>query len=586
MSDPYLQFDFAHSKNPLPLCFSRPKKIITTHKIDEVIPAIQKVEEAVEDGCYAAGYLTYEAAGAFNPLLAVYRKGKMPYLWFGIFDEPSRSRKKEQKRSIFQVLKWQPMLDKQSYIESIQKIKEAIQHGETYQVNYTIPFRASFDGDDYAFYQQLRRAQNRGYHAYLDTGRFQILSASPELFFHWSGKQIMTRPMKGTQERGKSFTEDLKNERQLYHSEKDRSENAIAVDLLRNDLACIAEEGSIEVPALFEIEKYATVFQMTSTITAQVKSNTTFEQILTALLPCGSVTGAPKISTMKKISELEVSPREVYCGAIGYITPEKEAIFNVPIRTVIVDRLAKTADYRVGGGVTWDSSVEGEYEEALSKAMILKESFPSSFSLLESLRLKDGEWYLLERHLKRLQESAEYFDFRIPIGTIALKLKDYAERNSKGTYKVRLLVHRDGTIQIDKELLLNAEEKVYPVRLAARPISKEDRFLYHKTTNRKMLEVRKNDYSDVFDVLMWNEEGELTEFTIGNLVVELDGEKWTPTLSSGLLAGTFREELLANGEIRERVLTKKDLKKCTQIWLINSVRGWVPVKLLTESISL
>lgn len=583
---PYLQFDFVNPKNrefhDLTICLSDPKNVITAYKMEEVIPAIQKIEKAVDEGYYAAGYLTYEAASAFHPLFTVHCYGDMPLLWFGLFDQPSQ-RRRGSKESSFKVSKWRPLIDKLRYEESIHRIKEAIHNGETYQVNYTMPLQASFDGDGYAFYQQLRQAQNKGYHAYLDTGRFEILSISPEVFFYWDGEEILTRPMKGTMKRGRSYTEDRKNEKWLYDSEKNRAENAMIVDLLRNDLASIAKAGSVKVASLFDIESYATVFQMTSTITAITKPQTTLEQVFRALFPSGSITGAPKISTMKKIAELEDGPREVYCGAIGYMTPKKEVIFNVPIRTVIIDRKANMANYRVGGGITWDSSVEGEYEEALHKAMILNDVFPSSFALLESMLLKDGEWFLLERHLKRLQLSAAYFDFRISIREIKRRLKDWAKCYSKGAYKVRLLVHQDGSIQIEKDVLLNFKEKVYPVRLARRPISKENRFLYHKTTNRMEIESIRNEYTDVFDVLMWNEEGELTEFSIGNLVVELNGEKWTPPLSSGLLAGTFREELLEKGEVRERVLTKDDLKRCTQLWLINSVRGWVSVKLLKNS---
>lgn len=583
MSQTYLEFRFVSKPLAIDLsvCFSHPKKVIIAHHLEDVIPAIREVENEVEKGYYAAGYLTYESAKAFNPLLAVQHKGEMPYCWFGVFESPMEMGQKKPKGS-FQVSNWKPLIDKNRYFKAINQIKEAIHRGETYQVNYTMPLQASFKGDEFAFYQQLRGMQKKGFHGYLDTGRFRILSLSPELFFYWKGQRIVTRPMKGTRPRGRFLAEDLQYAQELYDSIKDRAENAMIVDLLRNDLASIAEEGSVKVPAIFSIERYPTVYQMTSTITANTRQNTTLVEVFRALFPCGSITGAPKISTMRTIASLEMGPREVYCGAIGLVMPGKEAIFNVPIRTVLVDSQSKVATYHVGGGVTWDSSVDGEYEEALTKAKILKGSDPLSFSLLESILLKDGEWYLLGRHLKRLKNSAKYFGFQVSLQEIERELNEYAKRHSYGTYKVRLLAHKDGGFQIQKEVLSSVKEKVYPVCLASRPVSKEDRFLYHKTTNRKVLEDRKNEYADVFDVLMWNEEEELTEFTIGNLVVELEGQKWTPPLSSGLLAGTFREELLEKGEIQEGVLRKKDLKHCTKLWLINSVRGWVPVELVSH----
>lgn len=583
MSQTYLEFRFVSEPLAIDLsvCFSHPKKVIIAHHLEDVIPAIREVENEVEKGYYAAGYLTYESAKAFNPLLAVHHKGKMPYCWFGVFDGPKETSQKKPEGS-FQVSDWESLIDKKHYLEAMNRIKEAIHRGETYQVNYTMPLQASFKGDDFAFYQQLRGMQEKGFHGYLNTGRFRILSLSPELFFHWKGQRIVTRPMKGTRPRGRFLAEDLRYAKELYDSMKDRAENAMIVDLLRNDLSSIAEKGSVKVPAVFSIERYPTVYQMTSTVIANTRPHTMLVDVFRALFPCGSITGAPKISTMRTIASLEKGPREVYCGAIGLVMPEKEAIFNVPIRTAIIDSQSKVVTYHVGGGVTWDSSVDGEYEEALTKARILKGSDPLSFSLLESILLKDGKWYLLRRHLNRLKNSAKYFGFQVSLREIERELNEYAKRHSYGTYKVRLLVHQDGSIQIKKEVLAIVQEKVYAVCLASRPISKEDRFLYHKTTNRKVLEDRKNEYPDVFDVLMWNEDGEVTEFTIGNLVVELEGQKWTPPLSSGLLAGTFREELLEKGEIQERVLRKEDLKHCTKLWMINSVRGWVPVKLISS----
>ncbi|RKJ19042.1 anthranilate synthase component I family protein, partial [Butyricicoccus sp. 1XD8-22] len=224
------------------------------------------------------------------------------------------------------------------YQNSIQSIKQWIEQGITYQTNYTIRLKSKLQGDDIALYNTLKRAQVSNYCAYIDTGEYSILSASPELFFHLKKDKITTRPMKGTLKRGRNIKEDKTNRNDLYYSEKNRAENVMIVDLLRNDLNVIAIPGTVQVEKLFEIEDYPTVHQMTSTITAKIKESTKLLEIFRALFPCGSITGAPKISTMEAIEKLEKEPREVYCGAIGYITPEREAIFNVPIRTVVIDQ--------------------------------------------------------------------------------------------------------------------------------------------------------------------------------------------------------------------------------------------------------
>ena len=254
--------------------------------------------------------------------------------------------------------------------------------------------------------------------------------------------------MKGTVKRGASHEEDTANANWLYHSEKDRAENVMIVDLLRNDLGMIAESGTVTVDKLFEIEQYPTVHQMTSTISAQVSETTSLVDIFKALFPCGSITGAPKISTMKIIAELENEPREVYCGAIGYITPNKEAIFNVPIRTVLIDHHSGEAVYGVGGGITWDSTSEGEYHEILAKAKVLEES-PVEFELLESLLLDNGKYFLLEEHLNRMENSARYFGFDYDVNKVNKTLNDFSSKNNTGMVKVRLLLSKSGELVIE-----------------------------------------------------------------------------------------------------------------------------------------
>ena len=461
---------------------------------------------------------------------------------------------------------------------SIMSIKQAIEVGNTYQTNYTIRLNSQFQGDDIALFQKLKKAQASNYCAYIDTGEHSILSASPELFFHLDGDQVTTRPMKGTIERGKSFAEDEANASWLYQSEKNRAENVMIVDLLRNDLGILAEPGTVHVPKLFEIEQYPTVHQMTSTITAKISENTQIVDIFKALFPCGSITGAPKISTMEIISNLENSPREVYCGAIGYITPNHEAIFNVPIRTVVIDQKTGNATYGVGGGITWDSTTEGEYHEVLAKASLLEEDRPE-FQLLESLLLKDGEYFLLEEHLTRLKNSAKYFGISLDVENAQKTLHDFARKNSLGDLKIRLLFDKNGELTIESQPITQLKAPLM-VTLADKPLDKNNPFLYHKTTNRAVYSHFQKKYSHVFDVLLWNEDEELTEFTNGNVVLEIDGILWTPPINSGLLGGTYRERLLQEGKIHEKVLTMADLRKSKKIWFINSVRKWLEVQVV------
>ena len=327
--------------------------------------------------------------------------------------------------------------------------------------------------------------------------------------------------MKGTTERGKSLEEDNANAQWLYHSEKNRAENVMIVDLLRNDLGTIAELGSVDVPILFEIEHYPTVHQMTSTITAQVSATTQLVDIFKALFPCGSITGAPKISTMDIIADLETTPREVYCGAIGYITPNKEAIFNVPIRTVVIEQQSGKAIYGVGGGITWDSTAEGEYQEIITKASVLEENRPE-FQLLESLLLNEGEYFLMEEHLNRLENSAKYFGFPFDLEDVIKTLSMFASQNHLGVLKVRFLLEKNGEMTIEGQPIAQLKTPL-KVKLADKPLERNNLFLYHKTTNREIYNRFQRKFPNVFDVLLWNEDGELTEFTNGNVVVEIDG---------------------------------------------------------------
>lgn len=577
-ADPVLLFEFPDAAGrPQSLCFRRPVATIVARRLDEVRPALLAAERAALAGCYAAGYVAYEAAPAFDPALTAHPGGELPLVWFGIFDAPDDAPLAPEGSCTLGP--WQPSVERATYDRRIAAIRTAIADGEVYQVNYTLRLRAALSGDDRALYWRLRQAQHARYGAYLDLGRFGIVSASPELFFERRGNQLLTRPMKGTAARGRTLAEDQQAAAWLAASAKDRAENLMIVDLLRNDLGRVAAIGSVAVPALFAIERYPTVWQMTSTVSATARPGVTLDDLFAALFPCGSVTGAPKPRTMQLIRALEEEPRGVYCGAIGLVRPGGDAIFNVAIRTVMLDRATGSAEYGVGGGITWDSTAAVEYAEMQAKAALLREDWPS-FALLETLRL-DGDGYaLLERHLQRLLESAAYFGYPVTPAAARAALEQQRRTAGPGPQRVRLLAAADGTLTTSAEPLAPPAASPQPVALAAAPVSRHDRFLFHKTTQRVVYEQHRAGHPGCFDVLLWNAESELTEFTTGNLVLELDRQRWTPPLDCGLLAGTLRAALLDEGLIAERVLHRADLLRATGIWLINSVRGWVPVQLI------
>ena len=353
------------------------------------------------------------------------------------------------------------------------------------------------------------------------------------------------------------------------------------VDLMRSDLSKIPEVTSVRVSRLFDIERYQTVWQMTSTVSGIAQENIPVVAVLDALFPCGSVTGAPKISTMAIISELESNPREVYCGTIGVMEPNGVSTFNVAIRSILLDTDTGVAEYGVGGGITWDSTAEGEYAEALSKAAFLEAS-DESFELLETLKLEDGQYSLLHRHLDRLAGSAIFFDIPIDLGLITNRLQEHATQFHGMARRVRLLVSPRGEVRVESTALPELSNRVEVIALAKTPVSKKNRFLYHKTTQRDVYAHHRNENPSVYDVLLWNEEGQITEFTNGNVVVEVGGRKVTPPRDCGLLAGTFRAQLLDEGIVEEGTLTHDDIYRATSIWLLNSVRGWVPVRIIEQ----
>jgi para-aminobenzoate synthetase/4-amino-4-deoxychorismate lyase len=383
--------------------------------------------------------------------------------------------------------------------------------------------------------------------------------------------------MKGTTARGRTSSEDQDRAERLKTSEKNRAENVMIVDMLRNDLGRIAKTGSVCVPRLFELERYPTLWQLTSTVTAETRSPLT--EILSALFPCASITGAPKVSTMKIIAELESTPRRIYTGSIGYLSPERRAKFNVAIRTTLIDRERRKAEYGVGGGIVWDSTSSDEYAEALLKARVAVEK-PLPFSLLETMLWTAEEgFFLREKHLARLLDSADYFG--IPVKKEALEEQlGHISAGFEQPQRVRVLLDRSGELTCEAAPLPpDARPEFLKVCLAKKPIDSQDVFLFHKTTCRAVYETARQGCEAFDDVLLYNTRGELTEFTIGNLVVEMDGRCLTPPIGCGVLPGTFRAHLMETGRVAERTIRVEQLKDCTKIFRVNSIRKWQRVEI-------
>jgi para-aminobenzoate synthetase/4-amino-4-deoxychorismate lyase len=553
------------------LRFDSPTEILTATQVSEVLPLLKAAEAASKSGHWVALMLCYEAAPAFDSALKTRSPGELPLAWAAIFDHPSQDHTNNDSAP-YKAGQWTPRVSREEFGNAIARIRDLIACGDTYQVNYTFPLTAKFSGDSRSWFRNLSQAQGATYCAYFDLGRFQVLSISPELFFELKGRTILTRPMKGTIKRGRWPEEDKSLAERLEQSAKDRAENVMIVDLLRNDLGRVSVNGSVNVSQLFEIERYETLWQMTSTIEATLRDDLSFPELMRGLFPCGSITGAPKVRTMEIIRELEPSPRGVYTGTLGFLRPGGDATFNVAIRTVVIDSELGEATFGVGGGITYDSTAESEYEECLVKSSFLNTA-PIEFQLLESLLLENGEWFLLERHLARMRATADYFGFRFDETEVSSELNRINSDRS-GRWKVRLLLAKDGSCNAEAIELRTPCEEPLRAGLATEAVDTNDRFLFHKTTNRVVYEQALASRSDCEDVILWNENGEVTESTIANVVVVIGDDYFTPPLASGLLAGTFREELLANGKIRERVIYRDELKQAREIYLINSVQRW------------
>ena len=563
-----------------------PVGVLEATRAGEVVAVLEAAESAAGRGLWVAGFVSYEAAPGLDPALATHARDAddpfdgLPLAWFAMFEraeETTLPLPREGGVGTAPEGTWVPTTPRERYGSSVERIRGLIAAGETYQVNHTMRLRSRLEGDPRGLYRDLCYAQRGAYSAYLDLGRYRVLSASPELFFELRDGVIVTRPMKGTAPRGRWPEEDRAVAERLLASAKDRAENAMIVDLLRNDLGRISRTGSVTWADVFQVERYETVWQLTTTVSAVLEASVDLAGVFRGLFPSGSVTGAPKIRTMEIIAELEDSPRGVYCGAVGYLAPagsgRPSARFNVAIRTVTVETASAIAEYGVGGGITWDSDAEAEYEEAVAKTRVLTARRPD-FELLETMRFEPTEGVRhLDRHLDRLAASAGYFGFRFD-ETEAREAVEKTEASSPpAACRIRLALRKDGGVRVASTPFAS-EPEVVRVAIDDVPQDPRDVFLFHKTSRRERYEEARARHPDADDVLLVNDRGQITESTIANVAARFDGRWRTPPVDAGLLPGIGRAVELEEGRLTEDPLTIEQLRSAEELALISDARGW------------
>jgi para-aminobenzoate synthetase/4-amino-4-deoxychorismate lyase len=583
------------------------QEVVEARTIDEVSEAIRRVEIATARGSIAAGFVAYEAAPAFDRALRVAPRAEQPGLplaWFGLFASerpvPPLEPHDGGAATIAGASPWSCEVGRDDHLAAMARLRKAIVAGDTYLTNLTTRYRRPWsDGDDaFALYRQLAGQYARGLHAYLETDDWIVMSGSPELFFAVRDRTITVQPMKGTAARGRWSDEDRVVAERLRTSDKERAENVMVVDLVRNDLGRVSVPGSITVPRLCEVERHPTLWQLSSTVTGALRPEAGLDDVFAALFPCASVTGAPKVSTMELIAEVEASPRGVYCGAIGYARraddgsdpSSLEARFSVAIRTAVVDKRAGTATYGSGGGISADSDPDDEWHEVALKAQVLfglgADRAPQA-PLLETMRFDPADRIAgatgvrnLEGHLARLRSSADHLGRPLPDDLHDQVVQSVAD---VGPSRIRMLVDLDGTVAIEHHPLPDDLVPGHRIHLCLdhEPVDPDDVGLFHKTADRRRYDERSLRHPEADDVVLVNLRGEVTETTRANLAVRIGARWFTPPIDSGLLPGVERQRLVADGSLVERVLDVADLLVADEVATVNSLRGWTPATVQT-----
>lgn len=547
--------------------FTNPIKELKTKNLDQVEALLREVEAYQKQGFYAVGYVSYEAAPAFEKKFAVHPAPLMGeyLLYFTIHEEVETLPFPDDYTAVDLPANWKEEVEAPAYQEAIETIHHHIRQGDTYQVNYTVQLSQELKADPLAIYNRLVVEQKAHYNAFIQHDDVSILSISPELFFEQDDRLLTTRPMKGTTRRGLTNQEDLQESAWLKADPKNRAENMMIVDLLRNDMNRISEIGSEHVTHLCQVEQYSTVWQMTSTIESRLRAEVDLVQTFRALFPCGSITGAPKISTMEIIQKTEKAPRGVYCGTLGILLPRGKRIFNVAIRTLQMQ--GDQAIYGVGGGITWDSKWESEYQETKQKSVVLYRQEPR-FELLTTGRIHQGELTFLEQHLTRLREASRYFAYPYDEPKLLRELQEeLAHLDLNLDYRCRIALQKNGIFHLEITELTDLPTSYLQAQLTEQKLDLATPFTYFKTSQRDHL--NQSDHEQIFHL----PDGSLLETTIGNLVLEIGGQLYTPPAHLPILDGIYRRHLLETQQVEEKLLTLNDLTDADRIYACNALRG-------------
>lgn len=585
LAEGFVLLDNSTGPAAVSLLFEHPQYIIRADTPDEVPAALAQLKKAMAAGRHAAGFFAYELGYVFEPKLArlLPPNRKVPLLWFGVYAEPRTMTGAEVQNWLTAEAIGNPTLgalahswDATSYLERFEEVQNKIRSGDIYQLNLTFKAKFNLQGSPLALYRDLRLKQRVAYGGLVDTGDITILSSSPELFIEQDGRVIETRPMKGTAPRAGTFAGDDEVRKTLASDVKSRAENLMIVDLMRNDLGRIAELGSVSVTDLFTVETFKTLHQMTSGVRAVLKPDVGLEDVLRAIFPPGSITGAPKIRAMELIRALETDPRGVYCGAIGYFAPGGEVLFNVAIRTAVIDR-AGVGEMGIGSGVVADSVGTKEYAECLLKMKFLTDPV-RRFELIETMLYDgmNGIW-LLDGHMRRLANSASYFAFAFDEPAVRQAVAAAVANAGDARLRVRLLLDEDGKITVTTTPQpLAPAGAIMRYVISDTRLNSNDLFLYHKTTRRELYDREWAHFSETLgsdEVIYLNERGELSEGSRTTIFIERGGTLLTPPLEAGVLPGVLRQSLLDEGRATEAVLTLDDLNRADAVYLGNSVRG-------------
>lgn len=588
LEETFVLLDNSSGRGVPSLLFSEPLETISASTPEEVPEALARLEAGTAAGQHAAGFFAYELGYVLEPKIRdLLPEGRsVPLLWFGLYRAPREMNEREvdhwlathTRSGSYQFTSVSTAWSQAEYESRFSAVQDKIRAGDIYQLNLTFKARFRLEGSPLTFYRDLRQRQRVSYAGIVDTGEVTVLSASPELFIEKNGRVISTRPMKGTAPRAGTPEADADQRRVLSSDVKQRAENLMIVDLMRNDLGRLAEVGSVDVTDLFTVETFRTLHQMTSGVRATLTEGVGIADLIRAIFPPGSVIGAPKIRAMELICDYETEPRGVYCGAIGHITPTGGALFNVAIRTPVIFRGGR-GEMGIGSGVVYDSVGAKEYAECLLKMKFLTDP-PKSFELIETL-LYDGSsgYWLLDGHLRRLAASAQYFGYAYDAVKAQAALDAVVAGRSGERLRVRLLLAEDGTLTVTA-----AEQPAQPPGSVMRYVISETRldstnaFLFHKTTRREVYDREWQHYAETLkadEVLYLNERGELAEGSRTNVFVERGGKLLTPPLVSGLLPGVLRNMMIESGKAEEAVLTLADLASAEAVYVGNSVRGLV-----------